>query len=72
MTIDLDAVETNIVVFDVDDAPGLVRRAGARGRASWARSGRGAVRAVTHLDVSGADVDLALDAVRAIVVRATT
>ena len=71
VTIDLDAVETNIVVFAVDDAPGLVAALEREGVVMGALGPR-RVRAVTHLDVSGADVDLALDAVRAIVVRATT
>jgi threonine aldolase len=71
VTIDLEAVETNIVVFAVDDAPGLVAALEREGVVMGAL-GPGRVRAVTHLDVSGADVDLALDTVRAIVVRATT
>jgi threonine aldolase len=64
-------VETNIVVFDVDDAPGLVTALEREGVLMGAR-GPDTMRAVTHLDVSASDVDLALDAVRATVVRATT
>jgi threonine aldolase len=64
-------VETNIVIFAVDDAPGLVAALEREGVLMGA-VGAGRVRAVTHLDVSAADVDLALDAVRATVVRATT
>jgi threonine aldolase len=64
-------VETNIVVFEVDDAPGLVA-ALERDGVLMGALGPGRVRAVTHLDVSTGDVDLALDAVRATVVRATT
>jgi threonine aldolase len=71
VTIDLDAVETNIVIFAVDDAPGLVAALEREGVLMGAL-GPGRVRAVTHLDVSAADVELALDAVRATVVRATT
>jgi threonine aldolase len=64
-------VETNIVIFAVDDAPGLVAALEREGVLMGA-VGDGRVRAVTHLDVSAADVDLALRAVRATVVRATT
>jgi threonine aldolase len=64
-------VETNIVVFGVDDAPGLCA-ALAREGVRMGALGPGTMRAVTHLDVSAQDVDLALDAVRAMVVRATT
>jgi threonine aldolase len=56
--IDVDAVETNIVLFDVDDAPGLVRR--LADRVELQSFGAHRVRAVTHLDVSRADVDRAL------------
>jgi threonine aldolase len=51
-------VETNIVVFEVDDAPGLVERLADRVELS-ALDARG-VRAVTHLDVSHADIERAL------------
>ncbi len=66
----VDDVETNMVFFAVDDAPDFVvalERAGVRMGATGPRR----VRAVTHLDVSAADIDRALDAVRDIVVRAT-
>ncbi len=58
--LDLATVETNIVIFEVDDAPGLVARVADRVdvQAFDARS----VRAVTHLDVSRAEIELALDA----------
>jgi threonine aldolase len=65
----VDEVETNMVFFAVDDAPGLcaaLEREGVRMGAVGVRR----VRAVTHLDVSGDDVDLAIGAVRDIVVRA--
>jgi threonine aldolase len=57
--IDPDAVETNIVVFGVPDAPafcGALERAGVLTGALDATT----VRAVTHLDVSAGDVERAL------------
>jgi threonine aldolase len=53
-------VETNIVFFDVDDAPGLVRR--IADRVDIQATGPTQIRAVTHLDVSRADIEAALDA----------
>jgi threonine aldolase len=67
----VDPVETNMVFFAVDDAPGLcaaLEREGVR----MGAVGQNRVRAVTHLDVDAAAIDLALETVRAIVVRATT
>jgi threonine aldolase len=58
--IDVGAVETNIVLFDVDDAPGLVAR--LADRVELQAFGAHRVRAVTHLDVSRADVERALEA----------
>jgi threonine aldolase len=58
--IDVDAVETNIVLFDVPDGPGLVQR--LTDRVELQAFGAHRVRAVTHLDVSRADVDRALEA----------
>jgi len=58
--IDPALVETNIVMFDVDDAPGLVARIADRVEIQAFDAHR--VRAVTHLDVSRADVELALEA----------
>jgi threonine aldolase len=58
--IDPAAVETNIVFFEVGDAPGLVRR--VADRVDIQASGPTQIRAVTHLDVSRADVELALEA----------
>jgi threonine aldolase len=69
--LEVDDVETNMVFFAVDDAPGFVaalERAGVRMGATGPRR----VRAVTHLDADAAAIDLAIDAVRDIVVRATT
>ena len=68
--LDVDDVETNMVFFAVDDAPGFVaalERAGVRMGATGPRR----VRAVTHLDVSADDIDRAIDVVRDMVVRAT-
>jgi threonine aldolase len=67
----VDDVETNMVFFSVDDAPGLcaaLEREGVR----MGAIGPDRVRAVTHLDVDAEGIDLALERVRAIVVRATT
>jgi threonine aldolase len=56
--LDPATVETNIVVFEVDDAPALVEGLADRVELQAIDSRR--VRAVTHLDVSRADVDSAL------------
>lgn len=60
--VDLDpsSVETNIVIFSVDDGPGLVARLADRVEVQALDAHR--VRAVTHLDVSRADVERALSA----------
>jgi threonine aldolase len=58
--IDPADVETNIVIFSVDDAPRLVARIADRVELQAFDQHR--VRAVTHLDVSRADVALALEA----------
>jgi len=62
LSCDAASVETNIVNFDVasGDAAGLVRRAGEAGVLLNA-IGPARVRAVTHLDVSRADVERAVD-----------
>jgi threonine aldolase len=61
MRVDLSAVETNLVNVDLDvPADAVARRAGELGvlvNASAARR----LRAVTHLDVSRADIDAAAD-----------
>jgi len=62
--LDAGAVATNIVVFEVDDAPGLIaalESAGVRMGALGPRT----VRAVTHLDVDRAGVEQAVEAVAA-------
>jgi threonine aldolase len=53
-------VETNIVIFSVDDAPGLVARIADRVELQAFDQHR--VRAVTHLDVIREDVERALSA----------
>ena len=58
MTLDPDGVETNIVIFSVADAPGLVERLADRVELQAFDAHR--VRAVTHLDVSREDVERAL------------
>ena len=58
--IDPALVETNIVIFSVDDAPGVVGRIADRVELQAFDAHR--VRAVTHLDVSRADVEAALEA----------
>jgi threonine aldolase len=59
--IDLDALETNIIVFHVPDAATVVGRAAERDVQVMA-FGPGTVRAVTHLDVSRADCEQAAEA----------
>jgi threonine aldolase len=56
--LDPATVETNIVIFEVDDAPALVE--GLADRVELQAIDARHVRAVTHLDVSRADVDAAL------------
>lgn len=57
--LDPASVATNIVIFSVSDARGLVRRVADEVELQAFDSRR--VRAVTHLDVSRADVERALD-----------
>ncbi len=58
--LDPATVETNIVIFGVDDAPGLVARLAERVELQVVDPRH--VRAVTHLDVGRAEVELALAA----------
>ena len=58
VTLDPASVETNIVIFSVADAPGLVARLADRVELQAFDQHR--VRAVTHLDVSREDVERAL------------
>ena len=59
--LDVSTVETNIVIFAVDDAPGLVARLAARVELPAFAAHR--VRAVTHLDVSRAAVERSVAAI---------
>jgi threonine aldolase len=61
--IDPERVETNIVIFDVDDAYGVCGRLWELG-VQVAPLGSARLRAVTHLDVDSAAVDRALAAFR--------
>jgi threonine aldolase len=63
VTLDPEAIETNIVIFEVDDAPTLVSRLADQVELGAVDSTR--VRAVTHLDVTRDDVDRAIAAVSA-------
>jgi threonine aldolase len=56
--LDPASVETNIVIFEVEDAPALVD--GLSDRVELQAIDARHVRAVTHLDVSRADIDAAL------------
>jgi threonine aldolase len=60
VTLDPATVETNIVIFEVEDAPGLVETLADRVELSAVDARR--VRAVTHLDVSREDVERSLAA----------
>jgi threonine aldolase len=57
--IDPATVETNIVIFDVADPLGLIAKLAGDVELSAADGGR-RVRAVTHMDVTRDDIDLAL------------
>jgi threonine aldolase len=56
-------VETNIVIFDVADAPSFIARLKDRGVLAAGIS-RTAVRFVTHLDVDDEGIDRAIEAIR--------
>jgi threonine aldolase len=58
VSLDPASVETNIVIFSVDDAPGVVAR--LADRVELQAFDQHQVRAVTHLDVSREDVERAL------------
>jgi threonine aldolase len=60
VSVDPARVDTNIVIFEVADAAGFVAR--ASGEVELSAVGPRRVRAVTHLDVSRADIDRALAA----------
>jgi threonine aldolase len=61
VTIDPATVETNIVIFDVPDAPAFTEALGRRDIA-MSHFGPTRMRAVTHLDVDDAGIDQALAA----------
>jgi threonine aldolase len=61
--IDPATVETNIVIFEVDDQERVLRELSERG-VEMSPMGPGRVRAVTHLDVDRAGIDEALGALR--------
>jgi threonine aldolase len=61
VTVDPSAVETNIVIFEVDDAPGLVQR--LADEVELQALDRRRVRAVTHLDVGAEDIERAVAAI---------
>jgi threonine aldolase len=63
IALDPEAVETNIVIFAVEDAPALAARLADRVELSV--MGPRTLRAVCHLDVDAADVDSALEAIAA-------
>jgi threonine aldolase len=68
VALDPATVETNLVFFELTgrlDAPTLVERLLARGVRMGAM-GPSTVRAVTHLDVSAAQIERTLDAARAV------
>jgi threonine aldolase len=61
--LDPGSVETNIVIFEVSDAPPFIARLKEQGVLAAGVS-RTAVRLVTHLDVDDQGVDRAIDAIR--------
>ncbi|MEV3926652.1 threonine aldolase family protein [Actinomadura coerulea] len=63
--IDPSHVETNIVYFEVDDAPGFAAGLAAHGVLVGAK-GRRRVRAVTHLDITADDIATAITAAKAV------
>jgi threonine aldolase len=63
VSIDPTTVETNIVIFDVDDAPRRWQELAEAG-VEVTPVGPQRLRAVTHLDVDRADIDRALEAFR--------
>jgi threonine aldolase len=68
--IDLESIQTNIVYFDVpgQDANALVARLSAQG-VDIGAMGPETLRAVTHLDVSAADVAMAAKIVRSVLAQ---
>jgi threonine aldolase len=66
-TIDPSLVETNIVIFEVDDPAGVVAALLAEG-VEMTQMGPGRIRAVTHMDVDRAGIERALEALRKVLV----
>jgi threonine aldolase len=66
VTLDPATVETNIVVFALDDARGFAARLEAEHDVRMGALKPGLVRAVTHLDVDDAGIDRALEAARVV------
>jgi threonine aldolase len=63
VSIDLEAVETNIVIFGVADAPALAAQLAAD--VEIMAIGPSRIRAVTHLDVDRGQIEQALEAITA-------
>jgi threonine aldolase len=61
--IDPSRVETNIVIFEVDDPPRVLGELASRG-VEMGPMGPGRIRAVTHLDVDRAGIETALRALK--------
>ena len=61
--IDASLVETNIVIFEVDDPARVLAGLAAEG-VEMTQMGPGRIRAVTHMDVDRAGVERALEALR--------
>jgi threonine aldolase len=61
--IDPSRVETNIVIFEVDDPPHVLGELASRG-VEMGPMGPGRIRAVTHLDVDRAGIETALRALK--------
>jgi threonine aldolase len=61
VTLDPATVETNIVIFDVQDAPAFAAALAER-EVAMSHFGPTRMRAVTHLDVDDAGIDRALAA----------
>ena len=68
VTLDPASVTTNIVVFEVADAPALVAALADAG-VKMGALGPTTVRAVTHLDVDADGAERAVEAVRAALAR---
>jgi threonine aldolase len=62
-SIDPSTVETNIVIFEVEDPAGVVASLFEHG-VEMTQMGPGRIRAVTHLDVDRAGIERALEALR--------